>query len=274
MECHDVVTTFVLQLSEKVETVQARMAMIACFHLWMLDAYRLRWAAEWDLPEVITESEHARRLAEKRAERFPLEDCSHLLADIDLEDDEMEADRVQWEQRIKQALRAKQLKGTKDGIRYGELMDWAGQEVSVYAQRGHTLAVLPDDQAEYVEQATMAREKLLVLSDEAPRDIVPVGDLNRMEKLRENGLRGIVRELGECEVTRLSVLEVADWVAEDFDGEDVVLPILRDRLDEIGEAIGRLVASLDEREAWKVTLPEGTDAEFVELLKRRIARAN
>jgi hypothetical protein len=147
MECHDVVTTFVLQLSEKVETVQARMAMIACFHLWMLDAYRLRWAAEWDLPEVITESEHATRLAERREERFPLEDCSHLLADIDLEDDEMEADRVQWEQRIRHALRAKQLKATKDGIRYGDLMDWAGEEVSVYAQRGHKLAVLPDDQA-------------------------------------------------------------------------------------------------------------------------------
>jgi hypothetical protein len=73
---------------------------------------------------------------------------------------------------------------------------------------------------------------------------------------------------------RLSVLEVADWVSDDFDGEDVVLPILRDRLDEIGEAIGRLVTSLDEREAWKVALPTGTDAEFVELLKRRIARTN
>jgi hypothetical protein len=72
LNAHDTLAIFVPWLTEKVETVRARTALVAAFHLWMLQADRLRWAIDLDLPEIITESEHASRLAPARQERFPV----------------------------------------------------------------------------------------------------------------------------------------------------------------------------------------------------------
>jgi hypothetical protein len=84
-----------------------------------------------------------------------------LLSDLDLEDDEMEEDRKRWEARIRKAIKASELHATRAGVQFGDLMDWAGQEVFAYADGPHEMTVLPDRHADYVEKATRARGRSL-----------------------------------------------------------------------------------------------------------------
>jgi hypothetical protein len=247
-------------LEAKLEGLELRLALVAAMHLREIDRDRLDWLVRFDLPEVLTESEAAAQILERRAEPFTFEEAAWHLADHELDDGDLARDVKRQEKRLRAAVKAGELQSARGKVLFGDLLDWNGETLAPWANDGLHVAVLPDSASDYAEKATAARGALRALAAED----------ERLDGLREGMLRTAAAHLCEAETTRLSLEAVIAWAAEDFSGEEPVHPTLRDQLDAIAAVVTSLVEKLSSS-GCEVALPEAGDEEMVETLQRAIA---
>jgi hypothetical protein len=126
-----VIGGLVAWLHAKLETVEARIGIVGALQLWELDRDWWRMAIHFDLPEVLTESEASKQIAERRDVKFTFEECAWHMVDMELDDDELDADVKRQERRVRAVVKAGELVAVRGMIRYGDLADWLGEDLAL-----------------------------------------------------------------------------------------------------------------------------------------------
>ena len=184
-----------------------------------------------------------------------------------LEDDEYEADCRAWETKLRPLF------GRRTQVSYREVMDWAQRETVVPPEWGLRVTVLPDEAAGYVEEVDVFRKRLLEATRRSPGDALAHSDPSAMARWREEVMEALAAEVRFCWGGLLALEEVTRWVADDLDGEDPLMPELREELVRARVLVEELRDGLVRR-GGDCVLPDEPDAEMVEVLKDRIANAS
>jgi hypothetical protein len=269
---HDTVGWYVICLQTRMETLEARHGIVAALSLWSAHAYRMRDALIFDLPEPLTRSEYASRLAGARAELVPLPDLAKLLAEDDDCDDE-----AAWDAAVARhlaALRVLVEDGTlasakrHDGeivVEWGAFCDWRGEEVHVLPEYGTRVSTWPDEAAPLVAQQRATLKALRERCNEAPG----LGSGGQVDGLRDMLLGGLCAELGRLWADVLAVEEVLAWATERFSGEEPLHPEGRAMLDGVRAAALQLHEALVV-EGREVELPDEPAEDTARLLRRKV----
>lgn len=166
-------------------------------------------------------------------------------------------------------------------INAGSFYDWLGEPVPLWPEWGNGYDVLPDDQADRVER--LKKERLRAQEAIAGSPTSPVRRFLEQElgcRTREpnercdEAMAALAESLREgvpwCWQQVRAVETVLDEVAEEFDGEDPLLPPVRQVLDKTRNDLVELHALLRFVDA-DCDLPE-PDEERVEFLRQRWLR--
>lgn len=181
--------TVINGLGQEMRVLQMQLGWIASMQLWAMNA----WAALAELmlvPELVTESEHARRVEAAREEWWELDDaveflllCDEATANLDGEDWD-----AAWEARekeLRQRVRAKTLKARGKGgdlrLQAGGVYDLA-ETVPEVAEVGTWALVVPDSRAKDAERANGARQRLHAELGQAPLAIRIEGGRVRIQR--------------------------------------------------------------------------------------------
>lgn len=270
---HDTVGWYIVCLQTRMETLEARHGIVAALSLWSTHAYRMRDSLIFDLPEPITQHEHASRLADARAEIVPLADLAALLA----EDDDWEDTEEAWEAAV--TRRVAELRAlVKDGslvsekrhdgeivVAWGDYCDWRREEAHVLPEYGIKVSVWPDEAAPLVEQQRITLKALRQRCSEAPG----LGGGGRIDGLRDTLLGGVSAELRLLWADLLAVEDVLAWATERFSDEEPLHPAGREMLDGIRTAAQALHDDLT-GEGQEVELPEEPAEDTASLLRRKV----
>lgn len=262
---NDLVAALVLWLSEHLEGITLRHAIVSALRLHELLADRVRMTLLLDLPEPVTATEAARRLDEQRAERLPIDEAAWLLVDHELDGEELDADYTLQEARIQEAAKAGRLRVERGHVRYGELLDWADRESRVLPDWGATVAVLPDGSEDYVERVRTFRERLFAIVNCPPGPAAGEAGVQRLVvALRER----VAQDLAESWGIVLAIEQAVAILERDFEDTPVVHPATLLELEAARERLKALVAQV-QQEGLVVALPEGPEPELAALLQRR-----
>jgi hypothetical protein len=276
-------------------------AWLASLQLWGTRVWELATYIILHTNEPITESEHRRLVEKARAEMVPVADLAETLVErydgwtkADTEHggedgDEQVVRQKAWNRLLAEKKRelsrlveegvlAGKHRGRRLLINNGSFYDWLGEPVPVCPDWGKGYDVLPDDQADLVE--SLKSERLRV------REVVAKSPVSSVQRLLEEQLGRPVTErqerwdevmaalaesLGEeipwCWQELRAAETVLEEVAEAFDGEDPLLPQVREVLDKTRRDLVQLHPLLSFVDV-EVELPE-PDEERVEFLRQR-----
>jgi hypothetical protein len=279
-------------------------AWLASLQLWGIRVWDLATYIILHTSEPITESEHRRLVEKAGAEMVPLAHLAETLVEsyegwteTDMQpggedDDEQVVTDKAWNRLLaekKRELTRLVEEGTLAGRRSGRRLlinagffyDWLGEPVRLWPEWGKGYDVLPDDQAEQVER--LKKERLRAQEAIAGSPTSPILELleeklgrrvtDRQERWDEAmaALRQSLRErIPWCWQELRAVETVLDEVAEEFNGEDPLLPPVRQVLDKTRQDLVELQPLLGFVDA-EVDLPE-LDEERVEWLRQRWLR--
>jgi hypothetical protein len=300
---YDVVSLYVVILNQSLQLLNARFGWLLSLHLSALRAMDLGGYIAFHTKEPITRSEYQQRLAAAREEMVPASELAEVLtqdyegwADADLEPQEGEDEPVvkpaAWKRvcaekerelarLVEQGVLVGRKKGRRLTVQAGSFYDWLGEPVPVFPDWGFRFDVLPDRKAAEVRRPRQARETAKEAMEHAPlglvldlmsRDlgVVRKGSAGRNEvaealstHLRE-GLELRWREL-------LTVEQVLEEIAAEFDGEDPTRPQERRAITEGKEQLKEL-----HEQAQKYTGPfdlPGPSEEELEQWREAIRRA-
>ena len=253
--------------------------------------------------EPITESEHSRLVEMARAEMVPVAELAETLVEgyegwteADMvpagEDDEQLVTDKAWNRLLaekKRELPRLVQEGVLAGKRRGRgllinnasFYDWLGEPVPVCPDWGTGYDVLPDHEAEQVERLKRERRRALEALSRSPTS--PILELleeklgrraterqerwdEAMAALRESLRDGVPR----CWQEVRAVETLLEELAEEFNGEDPLLPPVREVLDKTRRDLADLHLLLDFVDA-EAELPE-PDEERVDFLRQRWLR--
>jgi len=279
-------------------------AFLASLQLWGIRVWDLATYIALHTNEPITESEHRRLVEKARAEMIPLADLAEVLVEsydgwteADMEPPEDPDDGPVVRQRAWNGMVAQKkaelsrlveegvLDGRRSGRRLlvnnGSFYDWLGEPVPVCPDWGVGYDVMPDDQAGRVERLKKERldaQEAISRSPTSPlleflEEKLGRRVTDRQERWDEAmaALRQSLREgVPWCWQELRAVEMVLDEVAQEFDGEDPLLPPVREVLDKTRQDLVDLHSSLPHVDA-EVDLPE-LDEERVEWLRQRWLR--
>jgi hypothetical protein len=279
-------------------------AWLASLQMWGIRVWDVWVYIAVHTNEPITESEHRRLVEEARAEMVPLADLAETLvehydgwteADVEPgeEDDEQVVKAKAWNRVLAEkkrelarlvqegALAAKR-KGRGLLINSGSFYDWLGQPVPLCPEWGKGYDVFPDDQAGEVASMKKARlraQEAIAASPASPilerlEEAVGRTVTERQERWDEAtaALREQLREgVPWCWREVRAVETVLHEVAAEFDGEDPLLPTVREILDKTREDLAGLQHPLLDFVDAEAELPE-PDEERVEFLRQRWLR--
>jgi len=279
-------------------------AWLASLQLWGIRVWELATYIVLHTNEPIIESEHRRLVEEARAEMVPVAELAEVLvegyegwSEADKEqaedgDDEQVVTGKAWNRLLAEKKRELTrlveegtLAGRRSGrrllINNGSFYDWLGEPVPVCPDWGKGYDVLPDDQAERVE--SLKKERLDAQEAISRSPTSPILELleerlghqltERQERwdeamvaLRESLREGIPWCWQELRATETVLAEVA----EEFDGEDPLLPPVREVLNKTRQDLVELHPLLSFVDV-EVELTE-PDEERVEFLRQRWLR--
>ena len=279
-------------------------AWLASLQLWGIRVWELATYIILHTNEPITESEHRRLVEKARAEMVPLAELAEVLvegyegwSEADKEqaedgDDERVVTGKAWSRLLAEKKRELTrlveegtLAGRRSGrrllINNGSFCDWLGEPVPVCPDWGKGYDVLPDDQAERVE--SLKGERLRA------QEVVARSPISPMQRFLEEQLGRRVTDRQErwdeaMAALRQSLREGVPWcwqelravemvlaeVAEEFDGEDPLVPAVREVLDKTRQDLVELHPLLSFVDV-EVELTE-PDEERVEFLRQRWLR--
>jgi hypothetical protein len=292
---------YIVVLNGMVNQLGLKHAWLASLQLWGTRVWELATYIVLHTNEPITESEHRRLVEKARGEMIPVADLADVLVEsydgwteADMEPAEDPDDGPVVRQRAWNRLLAEKkrelsrladegvLAGRRSGrrllINNGSFYDWLGDPVPVCPDWGKSYDVLPDDQADRVE--SLKRERLRA------QEVVAKSPISSMQRLLEEELGRPVTERQErwdepMAALAESLREGAPWcwqelravemvleeVAQEFDGEDPLLPPVREVLDKTRQGLLELHPLLDFVDV-EADLPE-PDEERVEFLRQR-----
>lgn len=182
-------STVIIGLGQEMRALHVQLGWIASLQLWAMDS----WAVLAELarmPELVTESDHARRVQAAREEWWPLDDAVEFLllgaeATASLDGEEWDAAWAAREKEVRQLVRAKTLKARGKGadlrLQAGGVYDLAGTQPEV-AEVGSWTLVVPGSRAEDAERANGARRRLHAELREAPLAIRVEGSRVRIQR--------------------------------------------------------------------------------------------
>ena len=279
-------------------------AWLASLQMWGIRVWDLATYIALHTNEPITESEHRRLVEKARAEMVPLAELAEVLvegyegwSEADKEqaedgDDEQVVTGKAWNRLLAEKKRELTrlveegtLAGRRSGrrllINNGSFCDWLGEPVPVCPDWGKGYDVLPDDQAERVE--SLKGERLRA------QEVVARSPISPMQRFLEEQLGRRVTDRQErwdeaMAALRQSLREGVPWcwqelravemvlaeVAEEFDGEDPLVPAVREVLDKTRQDLVELHPLLSFVDV-EVELTE-PDEERVEFLRQRWLR--
>jgi hypothetical protein len=276
-------------------------AWLASLQLWGTRVWELATYIALHTNEPITESEHRRLVEKARAEMVPLADLAEVLVESydgwtegdieppeDPDDGPVVSDKA-WNRMLAEKKRDLSrlveegvLAGKRSGrrllINAGSFYDWLREPVPVCPDWGNGYDVLPHDQAERVE--SLKKERLDAQEAISRSPTSPILEFleeklgrrvtDRQERWDEAmvALRESLREgVPWCWQELRAAEAVLEEVAEAFDGEDPLLPPVREVLDNTRQELVQLHPLLDFVDV-EVELPEPGE-ERVEFLRRR-----
>jgi len=295
---------YIAVLNLIVDQLSSKSAWLASLQMWGIRVWDLSTYIILHTNEPITESEHRRLVEEARAEMAPVADLAETLAErydgwaeADIEpsedDDAPVVKDKAWNRLLAQKkaeLRRLVDEGVLAGkrrrrgllINNGSFYDWLGEPVPVYPDWGKGYDVLPDDQADQVESLKKVRLRAWEAVSRSPTS--PILELleerlgyrvtERQERWEEAmaALREQLREgVPWCWQEVRAVETVLEEVAQEFDGEDPLLPLVRQVLDKTREDIVGLHHPLLDFLDVEIELAE-PDEERVEFLRERWLR--
>jgi hypothetical protein len=278
-------------------------AWLASLQLWGTRVWELATYIILHTNEPITESEHHGLVEKARAEMVPVADLAETLverydgwteADMEPadEDDERVVKNKAWNRMLAEKKRelgrlvqegvlAGKGTGRRLLINAGSFYDWLDEAVPVCPDWGKGYDVLPDGQADRVE--SLKKERLRA------QEVVAKSPISSMQRFLEEklgrpvterqerwdeamaGLAGSLREgVPWCWQELRAVETVLDEVAEEFDGEDPLLPQVREVLDKTRQGLLELHPLLGFVDV-DADLPE-PDEERLEFLRQRWLR--
>ena len=292
---------YIVVLNGIANQLGSKSAWLASLQMWGIRVWDLATYIILHTNEPITESEHKRLVEEARAEMVPLADLAETLVegyegwtDADMEPAEDPDDGPVVRQRawngmvaqkkaelsrlVEEGILAGKHSGRRLLINNGSFYDWLGEPVPVCPEWGKGYNVLPDDQAEQVE--SLKKERLHAWEAVSRSPTSPLLELleeklgrqvtERQERWDE-AMAALAESLREgvpwCWQELRAVETVLDEVAEEFDGEDPLLPPVREVLDKTHQDLVELQPLLRFVDA-DCDLPE-PDEERVEFLRRR-----
>jgi hypothetical protein len=295
---------YIVVLNGVANQLNSKSAWLASLQVWGIRVWDLATYIILHTNEPITESEHKRLVEKARTERVPVAELAEVLveryegwteADMEPAEDPDDGPVVRgkaWNRMLAEKKRELSrlaeegvLIGKRSGrrllIHNGSFYDWLGEPVPVCPDWGKGYDVLPDDQAERVESLKKARLRA--------QEVVARSPISPMQRFLEEQLGRRVTERQErwdeaMAALRESLREGVPWcwqelravetvlaeVAEEFDGEDPLLPPVRSVLDKTHQELIDLHPLLDAVDA-EVDLPE-PDEERVEQLRQHWLR--
>jgi hypothetical protein len=281
-----------------------RAAWLASLQMWGIRVWDVWVFIALHTNEPITESEHRRLVEEARAEMAPVADLAETLverydgwteADMEPAEDPVDGTVVKdkaWNRLL--AEKKKELtrlveKGVLAGkrrgrgllINNGSFFDWLGEPVPVCPNWGKGYDVFPNDQAGEVESLKEARlraQESIAASPASPiqeylEESLGSSAIDRRERWDEAmaALRERLREgVPWCWQELRAVEMVLQGVAQEFDGEDPLVPPVRSILDQAHQELADMPQFLDAIHV-EVELPE-LDEERVAQLSERLFR--
>ncbi len=279
-------------------------AWLASLQLWGIRVWDLATYIILHTNEPITESEHRRLTENARAEMVPVKELAQVLvesyegwteADMEPADDPDDGPLVKqkaWNRLLAEKKRELTrlveegtLAGRRSGRRLlvnnGSFYDWLGEPVPLFPEWGKGYDVLPDDQAERVEWLKKERLRaheavsrsptsplLEFLEEKLGHQVTERQERwdEAMAALRESLREGVPWCWQELRATETVLAEVA----EEFDGEDPLLPPVREVLDKTHQDLVELHPLLDFVDV-EAELPE-PDEERVEQFRHHWLR--
>lgn len=250
---HRYVSPFALWLQARLQATSVRFGIISAFQLWSLHADRLLGKVLFEAGEPITQSAYDARLAAARSEALPVDVLAELLAEADLEEEDLD-DRqykrrlAEHERKLRQLVADGTLPGTGRGrsvkVPAGAFYDWRGEETPVLPERGLRYEVFPDGAAQQVQQLRAQREEILKLLEEAPQ-IFPLPGVkgerdSKVDVLGRQLVRTVAGEVTAAWAELLALERVVKDASDRFDGEEAIHPEVRRVLDEIGSTATEL----------------------------------
>jgi len=248
---------------EKIAQTDLRLAWLTSLRVYGLECARARSHLIFDVKEPITQSAYDQRVQQGRAEWIPVRECAEIVAerhgwtdgDLVEHDGERYPNDKAWERVVyEKAAQLRSLvddgtlaglgKGTRLKIACGSFYYWLGEPVPVLPDWGIDVEVFADDRADEADGLTKRRTDVLDLIDRlAVRSELPF-DLERPLRLEppvegvfdEELLRSLAVSIrAEVKGHWLQLLAyevVIEGMREEFAGEDILQPDVREVFDE------------------------------------------
>jgi len=278
-------------------------AWLASLQMWGIRVWDVWVYIALHTNEPITESDHKRLMEEARAEMLPVAELAETLVErydgwteADMEpagdDDEPVVKDKAWNRILAEKKReltrlvGKEVPAGKGSgrrllINNGSFFDWLGEPVPLWPEWGKGYDVLRDGQADEVESLKKARlraQEAIAASPASPiqkalEEAVGRSVTERKDRWDEAmaALRERLREdTPWCWQELRAVETVLDEVAQEFDGEDPLVPPARNVLDKARQELAELPTLLDAVHV-EVEFPE-PDEERVAQLRERLLR--
>jgi hypothetical protein len=292
---------YIVVLNGIVNQLGLKHAWLASLQLWGTCVWTLAAYIALHTNEPITKSEHRRLVKKARQQMVPVAELAEVLvegyegwteADVEPAEDPDDGpvvrqkpwDRLLAEKKrelarlVEEGVLAGKRSGRRLLINNGSFYDWLGEPVPLSPEWGNGYCVLPDDQAERVERLKKERldaQEAIPRSPTSPVVALLEKRLGRRVTEREGcwdeamaALRDSLREgIPWCWQELRAVETVLDEVAQEFDGEDPLVPALRRVLDKTRQDLVELHPLLGFVDV-EVELPE-VDEERVAWLRQR-----
>jgi hypothetical protein len=286
---------------EKIAQTDLRLAWLTSLCIYGLECSRVRSHLLFDVREPITQSVYDQRVQEIRAELVPVRECAQILAerhdwnhgDLVEHDGERHPTQKAWKRVMRE--KAAQLrsvvedgtlvgrgKGNRLKITCGSFYDWLGDPVPVLPDWGIDVEVFADDQVDEAQGLTKRRTDVLDLMDrlavrsELPFDLErPLPEPPAEGVFDDELLRGLavsIRAEVKCHwLQRLTFELVIDEMTEEFAGEDILQPDVREVFD---EAKAKLIELHERAQHYTgpFDLPAEPDDETLASIRRIVAR--
>jgi hypothetical protein len=295
-------SNIILVIRERVRQEELRYYWLESMRINAIEMWAVRAAFAMSAREPITESAYREREAEERKELIPIDECAmlyteyhHAWDDADYEPDDdgnqQPTDEAWYRVRdaklaeMRDAVAAGTLtasgKGKRMKIACGSFFDWIGVPVAVPPDLGIEYDVRPDERWREVERELKDQAFMKKVLDrgackfDLPLDLKSPLVLERdVAGFDEETARVCAMQLraGIQENWReLRAIEVKlDVITEEFDGEDVLHPLVRERFD---DAKGMLTELHEEVQAYigAFDLPE-PDEDLDAMVQRIVDR--
>ena len=244
--------SYLLVLYQEVEKLDLRLESITNLMLWGLSGWQTRLFMMRHTKEPVTESEYRELEAKARTDPVPVDELAELLVDESRDHGAAHVEKLERLRRDKAGELAALVDygilvgGEEDGRPYvqaGSYFDWVDEPVPMHPAWGIEYEVLADDEAEQMQDLREGRLAMRLGVDGGPmlqtarllgieERLAELAEPTPADALLERNVRFVRATMVEC-WRRLGAVElVVEEVRQELDGEDPLVPVLRELVEE------------------------------------------